>query len=90
MRFDILSDLLLNPCFKITTCLADIDRITASTSKFMFQGKMSKIRSSYEKFIWILSEVKVNLILNFSIKNYLQVFGSLMYYCPNFCLYMVV
>ena len=25
MRFDILFDLFLNPCFKIATCLADIE-----------------------------------------------------------------
>ena len=54
MRLLILSDMFLNPSFKMATSFANIARTTPSTSKFIYQenSKLSGIGSFYETIIF--------------------------------------
>ena len=45
IRFVILSDISVNPGFKLTTCFTNAATTTASASKFKYQGKFQIFRS---------------------------------------------
>ena len=61
MRVVILFDMFLNPNFKMMTSFPNVARTTASTSKFISQGKFL-----------LLNEVKTRLMLKYSLQNSLQ------------------
>ena len=84
IRLVILFDMLLNPGFKMTTIFANIARTTASTRKFIHQGRFQIIRNWV--FIW-------KIIFNFELaKNKLNVkifFTKLVTKFPKFSFDMV-
>ena len=71
MRLVILSDMFLNPSFKMATSFANIARTTLSTSKFIYQEnfKLSGIGSFYETIIFNFEWTKTSLILKFSLQT---------------------
>ena len=79
MQLVILSDMFVNPSFKMKISFVNIARTTASTSELYTRKdfQSSGIGSIYEKYLLILNELKTSLILKFSSQNSLQSFESL-------------